>query len=178
MSCPAEACDQITLFDLQPNGAMKDAYYWSEGDNGPEWEDGNYDPIPDKTFKCGTAFWLQCDTKGNVLVSSGEVNKEDVETELNSGDNGSITLVGNTSPVPVYIQDILCPATHTDQITLFKLNPNGSMKEAFYWSEDGEPEWEDGNYDRADVSFGPGETFWIQCDVPGATITFPGVELK
>jgi len=177
MSCPADACDQITLFELKPNGTMKETYFWSEGDNGPEWEDSGFEPMPDKTFPCGTAFWLQSDTEGNTLQSAGQVNTSDVVTELNSSDNGRITLVGNTFPTPVYIQDILCPDTHTDQITMFLLKPNGTMDETYFWSEDAEPEWEDSGFERADVTFQPGQTFWIQCDKPGATITFPGVEL-
>jgi hypothetical protein len=181
IQCSAEAIDMIALNTLADDGQILGTYVWTEGDNGPCWFDMDAGEEANVTFPAGQAFWVQCDLEeGDMFFrSSGQVGTNDVTTELNGF--GNITLVGNSFPTEVDIQDVLCPSEAVDMIALNTLAADGQILGTYVWTEgDNGPCWFDMDAgEEATIKFAPGQAFWVQCDLEDivGTITFPGVEL-
>ena len=185
MNCSEDMAGLIHLNTLLDDGQLDVTYDWTYdwmGNLG--WIDPDTGLVAvDKTFQAGTAFWIQCDAdEGDMnVVSSGQVSSDDAETELN-GSYG-ITIVGNSSPVEIDLNDVLCSEDMAGLIHLNTLLDDGQLDITYDWTYDwmGNLGWIDP--DTGLVAVGKmlkaGEAFWVQYDGDEITkITFPGVELK
>lgn len=183
--CSDDMIGLVTLNTLTEDGQLDVSYTWTAdwmGNIG--WIDPDTGLVAEgKTFAPGTAFWTQCDVDEGMgdISSSGEVSTDDVTTELNGG--YMITLVGNSSPVAIDLNDVLCSDDMIGLVTLNTLTNDGQLDISYTYTADwmGNIGWIDP--DTGLVAEGkmldPGQAFWVQCDVEEGKgdITFPGVEL-
>ena len=80
----------------------------------------------------------------------------------------------------VDLQSIKCNDEAVDLVFLNTLDELGTIIDTYDWTMyKGTMCWVDESTMKpADVTFEPGQAFWVQSDEAGNTITFPGVELN
>ena len=81
----------------------------------------------------------------------------------------------------VDLQTIKCNEEAEDLVSLNVLDNLGYTLDTYYWTTyKGNYCWLDDSTMKPaeNVTFAPGQAFWIQSDEAGFTITFPGVELN
>ena len=179
IKCNEEAVDLVFLNTLDGLGTIIDTYDWTMYKGTMCWVDeSTMKPAENVAFAPGAAFWVQSDEPDNVFQSAGQVGTEDVTVELD--DEGGSVMCGNCFPVTVDIQDIVCNEEAVDLVFLNTLDELGTIIDTYDWTMyKGTMCWVDESTMKpADVTFEPGQAFWVQSDEAGNTITFPGVELN
>ena len=179
IKCNEEAAGLVFLNTLDNLGATVDTYDWVNYKGRLCWiDESTMKPAEGVSFAPGAAFWVQSDEADNVFLSSGQVGAEDVDVELD--DEGGSILCGNCTPVSVDIQDILCNDEAAGLVFLNTLDNLGTTVDTYDWvNYKGRLCWiDESTMKPAEVTFAPGQAFWVQSDEPGNTITFPGVELN
>ena len=175
-----DCVDNLNLSTLGPYGDTLITYTWIDygSDGGAYWtEDGDTKAVG-VTFQPSEAFWLQASSDQQSLQSSGEVSKEDITIQLREG----ATMVGNSTPVEVDLQDILPSGDDcVDNLNLSILGPYGDTLITYTWidygSEGGAYWTEDGDTKATGVKIQPGAGVWLQASSTEQYVTFPGVEL-
>ena len=178
IKCNEEAAGLVFLNTLDSLGYTVDTYDWDYYKGKLCWIDESTMKPADVTFNPGQAFWVQSDEPGNIFQSSGRVGTEDVAVELD--DDGGSIMCGNCTPVHVTIQEILCNEESAGLVFLNTLDSLGYTVDTYDWDYyKGKLCWiDESTMKPADVTFDPGQAFWVQSDEPGNVITFPGVELN
>ena len=197
IKCPESAYGNIFLMTLNGDGSTKKCYNWVRKRISGTWHFGWVDnddvgtfPAEGVTFEPGQAFWLQNNgAEGvNTFNTSGAVNQQDVEFLLATDSDSAVC--GNSTPVSVDLQDLLCPNTAYGKIFLMTLNGDGSTKKCYNWTRKRiSGTWHYGWVDNDDVgtfpaegvSFKAGQGFWVQnngTEADANTLTIPGVELN
>ena len=180
IQCNEDAVDLVFLNTLDNLGYTVDTYDWTVVKGKMCWlDESTGKPAENITFKPGTAFWVQSDEPNNVFQSSGQVGTEDVTVDLD--DEGGSVMCGNCFPVAVDIQDIVCNEEAVDLVFLNTLDELGYTVDTYDWTMvKGKMCWLDESTGKPaeNVTFAPGQAFWVQSDEAGNTITCPGVELN
>ena len=157
------------------------------GDNGDQkcWLDGDTYELPEEevAFDAGQCFWIEGQNANQSVQSAGQVPVTDAMVQLCQG----ATMGGNFTPIEMKLQDIIAEGTEASYgIYLDILDPFGGLVKQYVWVEDygenGDQKcWLDGDtYElpEEEVSFAPGQGFWIEGQNDEQFITFPGVELN
>lgn len=179
IQCGEDAAGLVFLSTLDGLGYTVDTYDWDYYKGKLCWiDESTMKPAEGVLFAPGDAFWVQSDEAGNVFQSSGQVGTEDVDVELD--EDGGSKLCGNCFPVSVGIQDILCNNEAAGLVFMSTLDELGYTVDTYDWDYyKGTLCWiDESTMKPADVTFAPGQAFWVQSDEAGNTITFPGVELN
>ena len=184
-----EASYGIYLDLLSPQGIIIKQYVWVEdyGENGDQkcWLDGDTYELPEEEvgFDAGQGFWIEGQNANQTVQSAGQVPVTDATIQLCQG----ATMGGNFTPVAMNLQDIIAEGTDASYgVYLDLLNPQGIIVKQYVWVEDygenGDQKcWLDGDtYElpEEEVTFAPGQGFWIEGQNDEQFITFPGVELN
>lgn len=179
IKCNEDAAGLVFLNTLDNLGTTIDTYDWDYYKGTLCWiDESTMKPAEGVSFAPGAAFWVQSDEPGNVFQSAGQVGTEDIDVELD--DEGGSVMCGNCTPVQVAIQDILCNEDAAGLVFLNTLDELGTTVDTYDWDYyKGTLCWiDESTMKPADVTFDPGQAFWVQSDEAGNTITFPGVELN
>ena len=179
IKCNEEAAGLVFLNTLDNLGTTIDTYDWDYYKGTLCWiDESTMKPADGVEFAPGDAFWVTSDEPDNVFQSAGQVGTEDVEVELD--DEGGSKMCGNCFPVSVAIQDILCNEEAAGLVFLNTLDELGTTVDTYDWDYyKGTLCWiDESTMKPANVTFDPGQAFWVTSDEPGNTITFPGVELN
>ena len=185
IKCNDAASDSVSFMILDNIGLGGDSYYWVnwyEGEDGAEscWVDSEYAKVEGMTIQPGQGLWVAGDSSEQIFQSAGQVGTADVAVQLRSGS----TMTGNSSPVEIDLQDIVCTDNCSDSVSFMILDNIGLGGDSYYWvnwyeGEDGaESCWVNSDFEKVSgMTIQPGQGLWVAGDSEEQYITFPGVEL-
>ena len=173
--------DNIQILDNDGNPVAQYPWYpaeWTLTGEKSGWVDTDTGDLAEVNIANGLGFLVEGVDVSTVTVA-GEVSMVDAETEAVVGFN----FVGNSSPVPVDIQDITinisdASATGGDNIQILDENGNPIAQYPWYpaeWTLTGEKSgWVDTDTgDLAEVTLAPGQGFLFEAVDDGTVITAP-----
>ena len=178
--------NNVNINRLDALGYVTETYSWTDSggenwDTADVWVDDNNNIITDVTFLPGEAVWVNGASADQGLQSSGEVSKIDLAKQLKNG----ATLVGNTFPVAVSIADIYPSGNGVyNNVNINRLDALGYVTETYSWTDSGGENWDtadvwvdDNNNIVTDVTFAPGEGFWVNASSDSQYLNIPAPEL-
>ena len=166
--------DLVQFFNLNGTAAIETRATYYEGYG---WFDfDTNEPIDNKTIPVGTGMFVYSSQENAEFVVAGEVKLDPIELPIASG----YTVVGNSSPVPITLEDVIpsnFSGANGDLIQFFNSNGDGTvLTRATYYEGYGWFDF-DTNAPLDSAVLNPGDAFFVYATDGSAMFAFPGIDV-